>query len=236
MCNHFFSKSFKCCFILFVFLRVGSLQAGNQTFDERASLPIARSFVEVYPPGESCQLEPSVRQFPGLAKFWCVRNLVEFGNGLYASRTYYYDDVSYREDLKKCRYSGNVNIILNEDKKERSDFAMLFENGKILPFDLWLDDSQGSGNFPRIISLTTYCDTISHWFYDEKKVGYIFGLSDGTFWKTLPQDLLGFPWDLSSRIISIGNASRPILINIDLVSEDYPLISSKDYLEVMSVK
>ena len=236
MYKYVFKKSVKCCFIFLVFLGIGSLQALNQTFDADNSLPVARSFVEVYPPGESCQLEPLVRKIPGLAEFWCVRNLVEFGNGLSASRTYYYDDFSYRENLKKCRYSGNVNIVFCEDEKERSDFAMLFEDGTIVPVDLWLDDSQGSFDFPRIRSLMTYCDTISYWFYDEKKVGYILELSDGTSWKTLPQDSVASPWDLSSRIIRIGTTARPILINIDSVYKNYPLISSKDFLEFMPVK
>jgi len=67
-------------------------------------------------------------------------------------------------------------------------------------------------------------------------VGCILELSDSTSWKTLPQDSLACPWDLSSRIIRIGTATRPILINIDSVYENYPLITNKDYLEVMPAK
>lgn len=240
MRNHALEKWFHCCFVFCMYLMFNPLQAASHTFEASTSLPIIQSFVEVYPPGKICPIEPLSRKFPGFRNFWCVRNVVVFDNGLYASSTYYYDDFSYRESLKNRRYSGRVNIIAPKDKEDKRDFALLFENGTKVTVDLWADMSQMSLDLPRIRSLAIFPQTISHWFYNETKVEYVVELNDGTSWKTplldTEQDSAWiYPWEPSSRIVRIGNSTDPILINLDTVYEDYPLIAPKDFLRTVPV-
>jgi len=202
----------------------------SEPFDKDCSVEILESIVEVYPPGNPCPSEPLSQALP---EFWCVRHCIHLANGLLATNTMLYDNASYHKLNTRYECSGRVNVALSDPQKTNFVFSLIFEDNGFLQVDLWASDFEKPIDLPSVVSLEQLIKTIPHWFYDEHKLEYVIGLSDGTFWITPQQDSVWVaPWPFRSCIVKIGTNRQPLLLNLNAVSRDDPYISLEHCLKV----